>query len=402
MKILHTSDWHLGHRLLEQSQVEEQSLFLDWLKEYIVQEEIDVLLIAGDIFDTGAPSAQSLKLYYQFLVNLQNTNCKNIVITGGNHDAPGTLNAPRELLELLSIRVIGKATEDLSDEVIRISKYDEEIIVAAVPYLRDQDIRKAVSGETFDEIGERYKQALVNHYTDIAEYCRSMNENSAPMIAMGHLFAIGGKTSESEKSIYIGNLGDIGAGDFPNSFDYIALGHLHRSQAVAKHENIRYSGSPYILSFSEVGYDKKVVAITTDQNKIVRITDVVVPSFRDISTISGTPIECMEQLLKKDKEIHELTPWVELVLEKEYVGSQSFFDLNKIADNLNLSVLKVTLKKDKGISGIEQAITDIKEIKELSPVDVFRLKCEQEGFNLEENQEILDAYHEIVQIAQNG
>lgn len=402
MKILHTSDWHLGHRLLEQSQFEEQSRFLEWLVEYIEKEKIDLLLIAGDIFDTGAPSAQSLKLYYQFLVKLQNTSCTNIVITGGNHDAPGTLNAPKELLELLSIKVIGKATEDLSDEVIRISKHDEEIIVAAVPYLRDQDIRKAVSGEAFDEIGERYKQALVNHYTDVADYCESINQNNAPVIAMGHLFAIGGKTSESEKSIYVGNLGDISAPDFPNTFDYIALGHLHRSQAVDKKEYIRYSGSPYILSFSEVGYDKHIVKILTDKNKVINVEEVKVPRFRDISRIAGTPNECLIELLKKDKEKPELTPWVELVLDKEYVSSQSFFELNKIADNLSLNVLKVTLKKDKRISGIEQAATDIKEIKELSPVDVFRLKCEQEGFNIEENPEILDAYHEILQIAQNG
>ena len=402
MKILHTSDWHLGHRLLEQSQFEEQSRFLAWLKDFIEENSIDVLLVSGDIFDTGAPSAQSLKLYYQFLVNLQQTNCKNIIITGGNHDAPGTLNAPKEVLELLSINVIGKATENIVDEVLKITKGDEEIIVAAVPYLRDQDIRKAISGETFDEIGDRYKKALINHYTEIADYCESINKNSVPVLAMGHLFAIGGKTSESEKSIYVGNLGDIKAADFPEEFDYIALGHLHRPQKVDKLENIRYCGSPYILSFSEVGYDKNVVVVTTNGNQVSDVENSKVPCFRDVSRICGTPQECLEQLLIKDKEKHELKPWVEIVLDRDDVSTNSFYELNKIADDLNLSVLKVTIKKEKETAGIEQALASHTEIKDLSPLEIFKLKCEQQGFDLEENPEIVDAFHEILQIAQNS
>ena len=88
MKILHTADWHLGHRLFENTQIEEQSLFLDWLRETITTKEVDVLLVSGDIFDTNTPSTQSLKMYYDFLMKLQNTSCKHIVITGGNHDFP--------------------------------------------------------------------------------------------------------------------------------------------------------------------------------------------------------------------------------------------------------------------------------------------------------------------------
>src|ERR1035437_7880155 len=121
MKILHTSDWHLGHRLLEQSQQEQQLLFLDWLLEYIGTNNIDILLVSGDIFDVGVPSAQAQKLYYDFLTRLHRTSCKEVIITGGNHDAPSTWNAPKELLNAFSIRVVGKATDNLGEEIFKLS-----------------------------------------------------------------------------------------------------------------------------------------------------------------------------------------------------------------------------------------------------------------------------------------
>ncbi|MEL6607241.1 MAG: exonuclease subunit SbcD, partial [Bacteroidota bacterium] len=259
MRILHTADWHLGHRLHEHGQQEEQQLFLDWLLQLIDKEKIDVLLVSGDVYDTGVPSTQSQKMYYDFLIQLQQTHCSEVVITGGNHDAPGTINAPKELLAALSVRVVGKATEEIADEVFELKIGNEAVIVAAVPYLRDQDIRRAVQGETFDEITERYKKALVNHYQEAATYCQEINTNQVPVIAMGHLFAVGGSVSDSEQQIYVGNLGHIGAEDFPETFDYIALGHLHKPQIVGGKDYIRYSGSPVMLSFSETGYEKQVL-----------------------------------------------------------------------------------------------------------------------------------------------
>ncbi len=401
MKILHTADWHLGHRLLEHSQFEEQSRFLDWLTSYIVREGIDVLLISGDVFDTGSPSNQSLQLYYRFLVNLQETSCKHVVITGGNHDAPSTLDAPKDLLELFSIKVVGKAGDEVADEVMEIALGDERIVVAAVPYLRDQDIRKAVGGESFEEISDRYKTALVKHYSSVADYCQKISETKVPLIAMGHLFAIGGTCSDSEKTIYVGSLGDIGADDFPEVFDYIALGHLHRSQQVGKNAHIRYSGSPYILSFSEIAYEKKVVLIKTANNQISELEEVVVPRFRDVSRISGTPEACIQQLLEKDKEVHELQAWVEIVVDKNEADAGVMSDLNKTADMVNVGVLKIRFRKEQEQKGLEQLVSEYADVKELMPLDVFKMKCEQEDFNLNENPEILDAYNEILQIAQD-
>jgi len=397
MKILHTSDWHLGHRLHEQSQYEEQSRFLNWLKAYINERQIDVLLVAGDIFDTGVPSTQSQKLYYDFLIDLTKTHCKHIVVTGGNHDAPGTLNAPKELLSALSIRVVGKATEEISEEVFELSVNDDKVIIAAVPYLRDQDIRRAVASESFDQIGERYKTALINHYTEIANHCTNINSENVPLIAMGHLFVIGGSTSDSEQTIYVGNLGDIRAGDFPDNFDYVALGHLHRYQKAGNSENIRYSGSPYMLSFSESGYSKKVVIIETEANQIKEIREAGIPKFREILKVRGSIEECIAKLKLIDLEPHELTPWVEVLLDNASNTRLGFSEINKSAENLKLEVLKVSLKNERKIAGLEQQIKNAQDIKELSPLEVFKLKCKEQEFELEERPEILDAFNEVFQ-----
>jgi len=295
MKILHTADWHLGHRLHERSQQEEQALFLDWLKAYIKENEIDVLLLSGDVFDTGVPSSSSQKLYYDFLVSLRETSCSHIIITGGNHDSPGTINAPKELLNALSVKVVGKAEENIKKEVFKLTVDQEEIVVAAVPYLRDQDIRRALAGESFEELEERYRKALVNHYNEVAAHSEEL-KNNCPVIAMGHLFAIGGAISESEQNIYVGNLGHIGAEDFPNCFDYVALGHLHRPQKVGGKEHIRYSGSPVILSFSEIKYNKKIIVLETEAGEISTTTEVEIPRFREIVKVTGTVEECLAVL----------------------------------------------------------------------------------------------------------
>ena len=402
MKILHTSDWHLGHRLHEQSQHEEQSLFLNGLKNYIAESNIDILLVSGDIFDTGAPSTQSLKLYYDFLINLRTTACKHIVITGGNHDAPGTLNAPKELLQALSIHVTGKATENVGEEVFKLSVDDEEVIIAAVPYLRDQDIRKATAGESFEQVEYRYKQALIRHYAEVAAHCLELKNDMTPVIAMGHLFAVGGTTSESELSIYVGNLGDIGAGDFPEIFDYVALGHLHRPQKVGGSDHIRYCGSPYPLSFGETGYNKQIIVIETEKGKVKKTEEVPLPEYRKLIRVKGTPEECIIRLRQIGEEEHSPVPWAEVVLVRHPDTSVAFGEMNKAVEGLNIEVLKVTLDTERKMQGLEKLIENSKHVRELSPTEVFKMKCKEQDFDLENNPDIFDAFHEALQIAREG
>lgn len=399
MKILHTADWHLGHRLHEQSQVEEQTLFLSWIENYIIDQKIDVLLISGDIFDTGAPSNQSLEMYYSFLVRLNNTTCKSIIITGGNHDSPGTLNAPKHILNALSIKVVGKATENIEDEVFEIEVNGEKVIICAVPYLRDGDIRRAVAGESFEDLSDKYKAALINHYQASAEQCELINTSKAPVIAMGHLFATGGSVSDSEQNIYVGTLGHIGAEDFQIYFDYIALGHLHRPQIIGGNDKVRYSGSPHILSFSEIKYDKKVIVLTIEDNKISDIKDDVVPRFREFYKLEGTIAACIAAFPDVISNPYGLTPWVEIVLNEE--NNINTEDLKIAAEAYSFEILKTALKTQRRIKGIEELLEETKSIKELLPIEVFKLKCKEIGYDLESRPEIEDAFNEIFQSVKN-
>ena len=399
MKILHTADWHLGHRLHEQSQVEEQTLFLQWIEQYIIDNAIDVLLISGDIFDTGSPSNQSLEMYYSFLVQLKATNCSSVVITGGNHDSAGTLNAPKHLLDALSIKVVGKATEHIEDEVFEIEANGEKVIIGAVPYLRDGDIRRAVAGESFEELTDKYKTALINHYEASAEQCKLINTSNAPVIAMGHLFATGGSVSDSEQNIYVGTLGHIGAKDFPTYFNYIALGHLHRPQIIGGNEIIRYSGSPHILSFSEINYDKKVIIIRLEDNEIKNIEDAVIPRFREFYRKTGTMTECIKAFPDLISNSYELTPWVEIVLNED--NTINVDDLKNEAEKYSFEILKTSLKNQRKTKGIEELLANTKSIKELLPTEVFKLKCAEMGFELKENPEIWDAFNEVLQSVKN-
>jgi exonuclease SbcD len=397
MKILHTADWHLGHRLHEQSQMEEQMLFLSWIENYIIDNTIDVLLISGDVFDTGSPSNQSLEMYYSFLVKLKATTCKSIIITGGNHDSPGTLNAPKHILDALSIKVVGKATENIEDEVFEIEVNGEKVIIGAVPYLRDGDIRRAVAGESFDELTVKYKTALINHYRTSADHCKLININHAPVIAMGHLFATGGSVSDSEQNIYVGTLGHIGAEDFPTYFDYVALGHLHRPQIIGGNDKIRYSGSPNILSFSEIKYAKKVIVLTIENNKINKIEEDVIPRFREFYRLNGTLIECVAQFSNIISNSFNLKPWVEIILNENNTINTD--DLKIEAEKYSFEILKTSLKNQRKIKGIDELLENAKSIKELLPTEVFELKCEEMGFDLKERPEIWDAFNEILQLA---
>lgn len=399
MKILHTADWHLGHRLHEQPQIEEQTLFLRWIENYIIDQKIDVLLISGDIFDSGSPSNQILEMYYSFLMKLKTTSCKSIIITGGNHDSPGTLNAPKHILDALSIKVVGKATEYIDDEVFEIEVNDDRVVVAAVPYLRDGDIRRAVAGESFEELTDKYKTALIKHYESSAEQCKLINTSNAPVIAMGHLFAIGGSISDSEQNIYVGTLGHIGAEDFPTYFDYIALGHLHRPQIIDGNDKVRYSGSPHILSFSEISYDKKAIVLTIEENKIIQIEDVVIPCFREFYRLFGSINECISQFPSVISNSYKLTPWVEIVLdESANINTDS---LKKTAKDYSFEILKISLKNQRKIKGIEELLEGTKSIKELLPTEVFKLKCEEIGYDLKENPKVWDAFNEILQSVKN-
>ena len=248
MRVLHTADWHLGqHFLTGQERTTEQQAFLDWLLLTVQAQGIDALVIAGDIFDTQSPSYTAQELYYTFLVKMQSTCCRDIVVVGGNHDSPTMLNASRQLLRQLRIHVVGGVPTDPAEQVLHLAGPDGRpgLVVCAVPFLRDRDIRLAVAGESPDDRQIRIRQSIAGHYAALAELdvVRRLREQDVPVLATGHLYAAGGEAREgAERDVHIGGLGLVGAEHFPTAFDYVALGHLHRPQVVGGRAHIRYSG----------------------------------------------------------------------------------------------------------------------------------------------------------------
>lgn len=299
MKILHTSDWHIGRTLYGRKRYEEFEAFLIWLAETIQQNEIDVLLVAGDVFDTSAPSNRAQELYYRFLCQVAASSCRHVVVIAGNHDSPSFLNAPRELLKALDVHVVGSATiEHPEDEVLvlRNEQGAPELIVCAVPYLRDRDIRVAEAGESVEDKERKLIDGIRTHYATVAALAEQKREElgvDLPIVGMGHLFTAGGQTIDGDgvRELYVGSLAHVTAGIFPASFDYLALGHLHVPQKVSGLETMRYSGSPLPMGFGEARQQKSVCHVTfgqhDDHSTTASVQLIDVPVFQKLERVKG-------------------------------------------------------------------------------------------------------------------
>ncbi|MBB4079226.1 exonuclease SbcD [Lewinella aquimaris] len=253
MRILHTADWHLGHRLYNRDRTAEHRAALEWLLQTIERERVDLLIVAGDIFDITNPSNLAKELYYDFLARLKQTCCTSAVVVGGNHDSPSLLNAPRGLMRALQLHVVGAADTTAAERVVRIRCKEEELIVAAVPYLRERDLRTARFGESLEDREQALRDGIRGHFEEIAAAALDLRSGKeVPILATGHLFAAGAADDEEKKSyIYQANENNIDAGHFPDCFDYVALGHIHRAQSVGGQKHIRYAGSLVPLTFVE-------------------------------------------------------------------------------------------------------------------------------------------------------
>ncbi|WP_310395028.1 exonuclease subunit SbcD [Hymenobacter sp.] len=323
MRVLHTADWHLGqHFLTGQERTTEQQAFLEWLLLTVQDQGIDALVIAGDIFDTQTPSYTAQELYYTFLVKMQATGCRDIVVVGGNHDSPTMLNASRQLLRQLRIHVVGGVPSDLAEQVLPLAGPEGRpgLVVCAVPFLRDRDIRLAVAGETPDDRQLRIRQSIAGHYAALAELdaVRRLREQDVPVLATGHLYAAGGEAREgAERDVHIGGLGLVGAEHFPAAFDYVALGHLHRPQVVGGRAHIRYSGSPVPLSFTEADDRQQVLLLEFRGAGAPAITALPVPVARRLQRFHGTLEEVEADILAYDNAAFPLVAWADVLVRSD-------------------------------------------------------------------------------------
>lgn len=373
MKLLHTSDWHLGRLLYSKKRYDEFAAFLEWLISTIQTQHIDVLIVAGDVFDTTTPSNRAQELYYSFLRAVGNTNCRHVIITAGNHDSPSFLNAPSALLRCLNIYVIGNASNDLNNEVLTLTDPtgQAQCIVCAVPYLRDRDLRHAEAGETLEDKELKLLQGIQQHYQTLAQIAlqrRAELPNAVPIIATGHLFTSGAQTTEGDgvRELYVGSLGHIPASMFPECFDYLALGHIHIPQKVGGSDTRRYSGSPIAMGFGEAHQAKSVCVVDFD-SPTPNVTLVPVPTFQTLEQLRGNLTDLQQRLMVLVELKQSI--WVEIIYEGDEIIGDLREQLELITEKSQVEILRI---KNTRISDQVLAPLQLGEsLDDLNPLQVF-------------------------------
>lgn len=342
MLIFHTADWHLGRALYGRRRYREQQAFLDWLADCMIERRADVLVVAGDVFDTGTPSNRAQELYFRFLARLASADCcRHVVVVAGNHDSPSFLDAPAHLLRALNVHVVGTVREHIADEVLLLRNRagEAELIVCAVPYLRERDVRLNEAGESQQDKNRKLVEATAEHYRQVFQAAcvvKSSLKNSAavPVIATGHLFCTGSSSrlpeeGEGVRELYVGTLNRFPAAEFP-AFDYIALGHLHVAQTLAATQPVRYSGSPLAVGFGEAAQQKSITTVSfADGSTRADIGSIPVPVFQRLERLEGDLPQLSAALAALAGEQPEST-WLEI----GYTGSEIVADLRAQLDTL--------------------------------------------------------------------
>ncbi|ETX11572.1 nuclease [Marinomonas ushuaiensis DSM 15871] len=413
MKILHTSDWHLGQHFMGKSRRDEHKAFIDWLLALVDSDHIDAVIIAGDIFDTGSPPSYAREMYHQLVLDMKARACQ-LVIVAGNHDSVSMLNESKSLLSYLDTQVSSQANlDDIESHVIPLMNKQGEISawVCAVPYLRPKDVMKSLSGQSEQD----KKMGLLQHISDFYQqvYLLATEKNKTlktpvPIIGTGHLTAMGGQVSESVRDLYVGTLEALPTSVFP-AFDYLALGHIHRAQAITKNGRFRYSGSPIPLSFDELGREKTLVIVDTDlfseqleekelpvmgdlfaresaEDKIEPIRLVSIPMFQPMASLKGSLKEVTKQLNEQGF-VKSFEPGQTLWLEVTIVADDYLSDVQKrimeVIDDKPIELLRVMRKS--ALEKKTDAFESRQTLSELTVSDVFE-KSLQANLDIEEEE----------------
>lgn len=380
MRILHSSDWHLGASLYGFSRYNEQKSFLQWLLKTIEEYTVDTLLISGDIFDSASPSNAAKALYSNFLAASSDGCCSNVIITGGNHDSPSWLDADAKVFHKLGCYVLGQATGDLDDEIIvlRDKNGKPSAVICAVPYLRERDLNSFTFGQSIDEHDRLIAAGIKKHYKDIEGKAKEIVQSFSPrlpIIAMGHLFVRGVSREDGENKITVGTLGEIDSSIFSDAFDYVALGHIHTPQKIGNNEYIRYCGSPLKMNFSEKTSVKQVILLDIDNESGTiqkSLKNIDVPQSCELLSIRGPEDKLKEEIIKVAFE-HKGA-----YLEAVYVGTQMRQDLREILiDTLkekfgdDIPINLVRIRHEALENKTHSYFSNASEIKELTPTEMF-------------------------------
>ena len=276
MRVLHTSDWHLGHTLRgEVTREHEHALFLAWLLARCVEQRADAMVITGDVFDSATPPASAERMWFEFLAAARRAcPVMDIIAIAGNHDSPARLGAASAVLRELGVHVLGglpRTAEGAIDlERVLIPIAGGRGLVAAVPFLRPVDLPPDLA------------DPLEAIYAEVVAGARDRRSSGQALIVTGHLYVAGADAAYlSERRVSIGGVESAPLRLFPVDIDYVALGHIHRAQRVGR-DTIRYAGAPISLALDEASYRHSIAAIDFVDGRVAEIRQLVVPQAIEI------------------------------------------------------------------------------------------------------------------------
>lgn len=373
MRIIHTSDWHLGQNFYSKSRAAEHDAFLNWLLTTAETHLVDAIIVAGDIFDTGSPPSYARELYNRFVVKLQQTGC-HLVVLAGNHDSVATLNESKEILAWLKTTVVASAGSE--PFCLPLRDGSPGAIFCPVPFLRPRDIITSQAGLSGQEKQQHLLEAITDYYQhQYQAACELRGDRALPIIASGHLTTVGASKSDAVRDIYIGTLDAFPAQNFPPA-DYIALGHIHRPQKPGGQEHIRYCGSPIPLSFDETGNGKYVNLVTFSAGKLADVTALEVPVTQQLAVIKGDP-EAIRQQLEQWRDTPADAPvWLDIEVTTEDYLSDIQRKIQALTADLPVEVLLVRRSREQRerILASERRET----LSELKVEEVFARRLAQE------------------------
>jgi len=379
MKILHTSDWHLGQHFMGKSRKNEHKALITWLFECVEVRAIDVVIIAGDIFDTGSPPSYARELYNQLVLGLHQRGCQ-LVIVAGNHDSVSMLNESRSLLAELNTYVVSSAKPNETNEhVVRLYRKgstDAGALLCAIPYIRPRDIFQSEAG-----LDERSKQGLLaeqikDFYHDVYQLAQQEAKElgGLPILGSGHLTTLGASVSESVREIYVGTLESFPVDYFP-AFSYLALGHIHRPQKVSGLDHVRYSGSPIPLSFDEVASQKNMVLVDYSSSHTAPDIHIIeIPLFQALLSVSGELEQVVKALKEEESKLDRsqneaMRLWAEVTLISDEYVSDLYRQLQQAIEGLDIDLLRVKRQLKTQAQSMPQGTKET--LAELSVEQVF-------------------------------
>lgn len=381
LRIFHSADWHFGKTIGNVDRTEDFLAFIDQFIAMVEERKPDVLLIAGDIFDTSLPSNKAQKLYYSWIHRLQNTSVKAIVITAGNHDSQRFLEAPKALLETMNCFIAGETPEE-QVFILRDEKGEPLLGVGAVPYLREGDVRTGSMSYSDATRAELFEAGVKAHYQAVWELVnKELAGAKVPRIAMAHLFVTGSELrpgvqkAREEDALRVGSLNSVTSDAFEQGWDYVALGHIHHAQELTSKTPMRYSGAPIGLTFNHRKYSHSIVELNIDETGALTIDTLPVAQTRLFLHFEGTLAELIAGIEEAGKTHHQ--PYVEAVLTSDEVEPLLVEKLTAVAEKAG--VILIATRNERALQRYQEEESSLVALNELSPREVFRLLVAEES-----------------------